>query len=60
MILNWAIFSQIEWRTLYFLPTVQISSGTFVNRNYEQLSYPKNLKMCNPILVTLLNMQTPL
>ena len=28
-----------------------------LNRNYEQLSYPKNPKMCDPILVTLLKMQ---
>ena len=27
------------------------------NRKYEQLSYPKNPKMCVPILVTLLKMQ---
>ena len=31
--------------------------GTFVNRKYEELSYPKNQKMCEPILVTLLKMQ---
>ena len=31
--------------------------GTFANRKYEQLSYPKNPKMCDPILVTLLKMQ---
>ena len=30
-------------------------SGTFANRKYEELSNPKNLKMCDPILVTLLN-----
>ena len=30
---------------------------TFANRKYEQLSYPKNPKMCHPILVTLLKMQ---
>ena len=29
----------------------------FANRKYEQLSYPKNPKMCDPILVTLLKMQ---
>ena len=28
-----------------------------LNRKYEQLSYPKNPKMCDPILVTLLKMQ---
>ena len=31
--------------------------GTFANRKYEDLSYPKNPKMCDPILVTLLKMQ---
>ena len=31
--------------------------GTFANRKYKQLSYPKNLKMCDPILLTLLKMQ---
>ena len=31
-------------------------SGTFANRKYEELSYPKNQKMCDPILVTLLKM----
>ena len=30
-------------------------SGTFANRKYEELSNPKNLKMCDPTLVTLLN-----
>ena len=32
-------------------------SGTFVNRKYEELSYTKNQKMCDPILVTLLKMR---
>ena len=31
-------------------------SGTFANRKYEELSYPKNQKMCDLILVTLLKM----
>ena len=31
-------------------------SGTFANRKYEELSCPKNLKMCDPIVVTLLKM----
>ena len=26
-------------------------SGTFANRKYEELSYPKKQKMCDPILV---------
>ena len=29
----------------------------FANRKYEELSYPKNQKMCDPILVTLLKMR---
>ena len=32
-------------------------SGTFVNRKYEELSYPKNQKMYDHILVTLLKMR---
>ena len=32
-------------------------SGTFANRKYEELSYPKTQKMCDPILVTLLKMR---
>ena len=32
-------------------------SGMFANRNYDEPSYPKHQKMCNPILVTLLKMQ---
>ena len=27
--------------------------GTFANRKYKELSYPKNQKMGDPILVTL-------
>ena len=26
-------------------------SGTFTNRKYEEVSYPKNSKMCDPIPV---------
>ena len=33
--------------------------GTFADRKYEELSYPKNPKMCDPILVTLMKMQSP-
>ena len=29
-------------------------SGTFANRKYEELSYAKNQKMCDPILMTLI------
>ena len=32
-------------------------SDTFANQKYERLSYTKNLKMCEPILVTLLKMR---
>ena len=32
-------------------------SGTFANCKYEELSYAKNQKICDPILVTLLKMQ---
>ena len=32
-------------------------SGTLANRKYEELSYPKNPKICDPILVTLLKMR---
>lgn len=32
-------------------------SGTFVNRKYEELSYFKNQKMCDPILVIMLKMR---
>ena len=31
-------------------------SGTFANRKYEELPCPKNQKMCDPILVSLLKM----
>ena len=31
-------------------------SGMFANRKYEELSCPKNLKMCDPIVVALLKM----
>ena len=32
-------------------------SGTFANCKYEELSHPKNQKMCDPILVALLKMR---
>ena len=32
-------------------------SGTFANRKCEELFYPKNPKMCDPILVTPLKMR---
>ena len=40
----------------FFSPTVQTFwSGAFANRKYEELSYPRNQKLCDPILVTVLN-----
>ena len=32
-------------------------SGTFANGKYEELPYPKNQKICDPILVTLLKLR---
>ena len=32
-------------------------SGTFANCKYEELSYPKNPKTCDPILETILKMR---
>ena len=46
----------IEWRTLSFSPTDK-HSGKFALRKYEEPSYPKNQKMCDPILVTVLKMR---
>ena len=42
--------------TLLFTYSTTILA-TFANRKYKQLSYTKNPKMCDPILVTLLKMQ---
>ena len=39
------------------LITYSKHSDTFANRKYEELSYPKNQIMCDPILVTLLKMR---
>ena len=35
-------------------------SGTFANCWYEELSYPKNQKMCDPVLVNSIENATPL
>ena len=35
-------------------------SGTFADRKYEELSYPKNPKMCDPIIETLLKKCDPI
>ena len=32
--------------------------GTFANRKYEELPFPKNQRMCDRILVTLLKMRS--
>ena len=39
------------------LITYSKHSDTFANRKYEELSYPKNQILCDPILVTLLKMR---
>ena len=41
--------------TLHFHPQSK-HCVTFASRKYEELRYPKNQKMCNPILITLLKM----
>ena len=43
--------------TLLFTYNTNILKGTFANHKCEELSYPKNQKMCDPILVTLLKMR---
>ena len=53
--MNWLVFL-IEWRTLTF-HLQHKHSGTFAKRKYEELSYPPNPKMCDPIPVALLKMQ---
>ena len=48
----------MNWNKEHFTFHLQYKhSGTFANRKYEELSYPKNQKMCDPILVTLLKMR---
>ena len=49
-------FFKIEGRTLYLSPRVP-HSGTFAYHKYKELSYPKNPRMCDFILVTLLKMR---
>ena len=48
--MNWAILNEEHFP---FHPQCK-HSGTF--GKYEELSFPKNQKMCDPILVTLLKM----
>ena len=54
--MNWPIFF-IEWRTLYFSSAVYKHSGSFANRKYEELPYPKKSENVDPTLVTLLKMR---
>ena len=53
--MNWPIFL-IESRSLYFSLQYK-QSGTFANCKCEELSYPKDPKICDPILVTLSKIQ---
>ena len=43
--------------TLLFTYVQAYSANTFANRKYEELSYYKTQKMCDPILVNLLKMR---
>ena len=43
--------------TLLFTYNTNILVRLLTVNNYEELSYPKNQKMCDPILVTLLKMR---
>ena len=49
----------LHWikNTLLSPYSTNILVRTFANRKYGELSYPKNQKMCDPILVTLLKMR---
>ena len=56
--MKWPIFS-IEWRTLYFSCTYSTNILVrLLTIKCEDLSYAKNQKMCNPILVTLLKQRS--
>ena len=59
IILKWTdpFFNKLNEEHFTFHPQNKYS-GTFPNRKYEQLSYPQIPKMCDPIPVTLLKMQT--
>ena len=54
--MNWPIFYKLNEEHFTF-HLQQKYPGTFANRKYEQLSYPQNPKICDPILVTLLKMR---
>ena len=47
--MNWTIFRLNEEHFTFLLQYKH--SDTFANRKYEELSYLKNPKMCDPILV---------
>ena len=53
--MNWPIFFFNEEHFNFHLQYKH--SGMFANCKYEELSYPKNQKIGDPILVTLLKMQ---
>ena len=53
--MNWRIFRLNEEHFTFHLQYKH--PGTFANRKYEELSYPKKPKMYDPILVTLLKMR---
>ena len=55
--MNWPIFNKLNEEHFTFHLQYKYP-GTFVNCKYEQLSYPQNPKICDPILVTLLKMQS--
>ena len=55
--MNWPIFfNKLNEEHFTFHPQYKYPD-TFANRKYEQICYPKNPKMCDSILVTLLKMQ---
>ena len=43
---------------LFTYNTITITILQFANRKYEELSYPKNQRMCDPILVSLLKIHS--
>ena len=56
LLINWMKNTLVFTWILYLQYNI-LDHGTFANRKYEQLSYPKNPKMYDPILVTLLKKQ---
>ena len=53
-----SILWPIKWNEEHFIFHLRYKySGPFVNGKYEELFHPKNPKMCDPILVTLLKMR---